>query len=93
MNKKNITVEETYASAVENHKKNNFKIAEELYKKILKIYPQHFDSIFLLGTLAVQLGQFDIAEKLFQKAIQIKPNHANVNYNLGIVLKQIESKC
>lgn len=88
MNKKNITVEETYASAVENHKKNNFKIAEELYKKILKIYPQHFDSIFLLGTLAVQSAKFDIAEKFFQKAIQINPNHANVNYNMGIVLKK-----
>ena len=36
--------------------------------KVLKTYPQHFDSIFLLGTLAVQLGQFDIAEKLLQKA-------------------------
>ena len=88
MDKENITIEKIYASAVENHKKNNFKIAEELYKKVLKTYPQHFDSIFLLGTLAVQLGQFDIAEKLFQKAIQIKPNHANVNYNLGIVLKK-----
>jgi len=88
MNKKNITVEETYASAVENHKKNNFKIAEELYKKILKIYPKHFDSIFLLGTLAVQSGKIDIAEKLFQKAIQINPNHANVNYNLGIIFKK-----
>ena len=54
MDKKNITIEKIYASAVENHKKNNFKIAEELYKKILKIYPQHFDTIFLLGTLAVQ---------------------------------------
>ena len=88
MDKKNITIKEIYASAVENHQKNNFKIAEQLYNKILKIYPQHFDSIFLLGTLAIQIGDFDIAEKLFQKAIQIKPNHANVNYNLGIVLKR-----
>ena len=88
MDKKNITIEETYASAVENHKKNNFKIAEQLYKKILKIYPQHFDSIFLLGTLAVQTNEFGTAEKLFQKAAQIKPDHANVNYNLGIILKK-----
>jgi len=83
MDKKNITIEETYASAVENHKKNNFKIAEQLYKKILKINPKHFESIFLLGTLSVQLNKINIAKELFQKAIEIKPDHANGNKYIG----------
>ena len=38
-------IEETFESAVQNHKKNNFKIAEKLYKKILiskmKIYEDY----------------------------------------------------
>ena len=32
MNKKNLTVEKTFALAQKNHKKNNFKVAEKLYK-------------------------------------------------------------
>ena len=36
MNKKNLKVEKIFALAIENHKKNNFKVAEKLYKKILK---------------------------------------------------------
>ena len=34
--KKNLTTEETFASAIQNHKKNKFEIAENLYKEILK---------------------------------------------------------
>ena len=79
MNKKNITIEETYAAALKNHKKSNFTIAEELYKEILKINPEHFESNFLLGTLSVQLNKIDMAKELFEKSIQIKPNHSNAN--------------
>ena len=39
--KKNLTTEETFALAVKNHKKNNFQIAENLYKEALKTNPNH----------------------------------------------------
>ena len=35
MNEKNLTVEETFALAVQNHRKNNLQVAKKLYKKIL----------------------------------------------------------
>ena len=31
MNKKNLTIEETFALAVQNHQNNNFKIAENFF--------------------------------------------------------------
>ena len=37
MGKKKPTVEETFALALQYQKENNFKIAEKLYKEILKI--------------------------------------------------------
>ena len=83
MAKKNTAIEVAYDTALKNHKKNNFKLAEELYKKILKINPKHFESIFLLGTLSVQLNKINIAKELFQKAIEIKPDHANGNKYIG----------
>ncbi len=46
--KKNLTIKETYSLALQNHKKNNFKVAEKLCKEILIIDSSHFGSNFLL---------------------------------------------
>jgi len=87
--KKNLTTEETFALAVENQKKNNFQIAENLYKEALKKNPNHFESIYYLGTLLAQTKRFDLAKLLLHKAIQIQPNHADAHYNLGVVLQDL----
>ena len=56
---KKLTTEETFSLAFKNHKKNNLQVAENLYKKILKINPDHFNSIFYLGTLLSQTKRFN----------------------------------
>jgi len=89
MNNKNLTIKETFASAVQNHQKNFFKIAENLYKEILKINPNHFGSIFYLGTLLVQTQRFELAKPLLHKATQINPNYAAAHNNLGATLKEL----
>ena len=87
--KKDLTAEETFALAVENQKKNNFQIAENLYKEILKTNPNHFKSIFYLGTLLAQTKKFNLAKLFLYKAIQIQPNYATAYNNLGNVLKEL----
>ena len=54
MHNKNQTEKEVFTLALHNHQKNNLKVAEKLYKKIINTNPSHFDSIFLLGTLLAQ---------------------------------------
>ena len=85
--KKNLTIEETFALAVQNQQKNNLQVAENLYKEILKKNPNHFGSIFYLGTLFAQTERFELAKPLLQKAIQINPNYAPAHNNLGAALK------
>tara|TARA_B100000315_G_scaffold130258_1_gene119886 strand:- start:18 stop:1781 length:1764 start_codon:yes stop_codon:yes gene_type:complete len=87
---KNLTTEETFALAVQNHEKSNFKNAEILYRKILNINPDHFRAIFLLGTLSAQTKNLDSAKQLLQKAIQINPKHAEAHNNLGNVLIELK---
>ena len=89
MNNKNLTIKETFASAVQNHQKNFFKIAENLYQEILKINPNHFGSIFYLGTLLVQTQRLELAKSLLYKATQINPNYAAAHNNLGATLKEL----
>ena len=50
----NIKIEKLSTSAFQNHQKKDLKVAEKLYKKILKLNPNHFESNFYLGILSAQ---------------------------------------
>jgi len=63
MNQK-LIIEKNFNLALENHQKNNLQIAERIYKKILKINPNHFQSICFLGTLSIQTKNFERAKKI-----------------------------
>ena len=89
MHQKDLTIKKTFIIASQNHQKSNFKVAENLYKKILKINPNHFGSIFYLGVLSLEANNLDKAKQLFQKAIQMQPNYAPAHNNLGIVTREL----
>ena len=84
-----MTIEKIFASAFQNHQKNNLEVAENLYKEILKKNPNHFQSNFLLGTLSAQTKKFDIAKQLLNKATKIDPDNMDAHNNLGNVLKEL----
>ena len=90
MHQKDLTTKKIFTIASQNHQKNNFKVAKNLYKKILKINPNHFESIFYLGVLLLESNNFDRAKQLFQKAIRIQPYYAPAHNNLGIIFNALE---
>ena len=61
MDKKNITLKETFVSAFRNYKNKDFKSAELLCRKILNVNSNHFDSTFLLASLSAIQGNFDVS--------------------------------
>ena len=69
--------------------RSNLKIAENFYTQVLRARPNHFGSIFYLGTLFTQIKRFDSAKSLLQKAIQIKTNYSPAYSNLGGALKEL----
>ena len=75
--------------AVQNHQKNNLDIAKNLYEKILKKYPNHFETLFLLGTLLSILKNYERGKKLLQKASKINPSSTKVYNNLGTLHKKL----
>ena len=74
-----IKIKETFVLAVKNHQNNNFKEAENLYEEILKINPNHLESIFRLGSLSAQVKNFKKATQLLNKAIEIEPEYASAH--------------
>ena len=89
MKRKNLTEKEILSLALENHKKNNFSIAEKFYKQVLEINPSHFESIFYLASLSAQTKNFNMAKEMFEKAVKIQPDYAAAYSNLGAVLKEL----
>ena len=87
--KKNLTAEETFALAVQNQQSNNLKVAENLYKEILKTNPDHVSSHSNLGIIFKQLGENRKAINYFQKTIQINPNYEQAHNNLGVVFNEL----
>ena len=87
--KKNLTTEETFALAVQNHKKNNLQVAENLYNETLKTNPNHVDAHNNLGIVLNELGEHQKAMSCYEKAIQINPNYAGAHNNLGNTLDEL----
>ena len=87
--KKNLTTEETFFLAVQNHQKNNFQVAKKLYNETLKANPNHIDAHNNLGIVIHELGQHKKAIDCFKKAIEIQPNYAAAHYNLGKTLHEL----
>jgi len=90
--KKKLSTKETFDLALQHLKKNNLQSAEQLYKQILEIEPNHVESIFYLGSLSVLTGNFDRAKQLFNKTIQIDPNHAKAHNNLGNLFQKLKEQ-
>lgn len=89
MKANNKIAKEIFLMALQNHKANNFKAAENLYNNFLKERPNHFQAIFNLGALYAQNAKLQLAKESFSKAVQIKPDSVDANVNLGAVLTEL----
>ena len=65
------------------HKLGKLKEAKIIYEELLKLNPNQFEVLHLLGTLEAQIGNFNKSIELLQKAIYINPNHWDSYSNLG----------
>ena len=84
--KENLTIAETFDLAEQNHKKNNFNVAQSLYNDVLKKDTNYLAAHNNLGILLNQIGEHQKAINCFQKAIQINPNYESAHNNLGFLL-------
>ena len=87
--KKDLTIDENFALALQNHKKNNLQIAKKLYKETLKSSPYYEGVHSNLGILYNQLGEHQKAMNCYEKAIKIQPNNSAAYNNLGNTLKEL----
>jgi tetratricopeptide (TPR) repeat protein len=77
-------------SALELHRSGQLAEAERIYRKILKVVPDHFAAIHLLGTCLLQRRQFVEGEQLIAKALKLNPNDPSALNNRGGCLQELK---
>jgi tetratricopeptide (TPR) repeat protein len=77
------TIPQALEAAVKHHQAGNYKEAENLYRQILQIQPNHIDALYLLGVSCNQLGRADEAVARLSAALRLKPDHAEAHNSLG----------
>ena len=80
INLKNILDE-----AIDNHRKNKFKEAANLYKKALEIDAQNLDAINNLAIIYETLGKTKEAIKYCKRALEINPDFPDSHHNLKLI--------
>ena len=66
----------------------NFDQANILFKEIIKEDPNHFGSLFLLGTIHGLLNNFDLAIEYLLLAIKVNKDNINVHFNIAQIYKK-----
>ncbi|MBU3936785.1 MAG: tetratricopeptide repeat protein [Proteobacteria bacterium] len=88
--KPSYNIEQALANAIRKHQSGNLHQAEEIYREILSVNPNHAETLHAQAIMACQRQQHAMAVTLFEKAIHQDPNKAVYHYNLGNALKDLE---
>jgi predicted O-linked N-acetylglucosamine transferase (SPINDLY family) len=83
-----LSIDEAFALALEQHRAGRLAEAELGYRAILQQAPEHADSLNLLGVIALQSGNLESALALVQRAVALRPDAAVCRNNLGQVLER-----
>ena len=78
-----INIDKTMQKAITAHQNDDFKKAEELYKKVLQVDPNHPDANHNFGVLCVQHNQHKLAIPFFEKAVKANPENKQYQQSLA----------
>tara|TARA_B100000787_G_scaffold112469_1_gene83764 strand:- start:93 stop:2282 length:2190 start_codon:yes stop_codon:yes gene_type:complete len=87
-----MSIKEIFALAVKNHKKNDLKVATELYQQVIKIDSSHLHAHNNLGVIFQNSNELQKAKSSFEKAIELSPNFASAYNNLGVIFNKLEER-
>lgn len=81
--------QQAFQQALVLHRQGQVEQAQQIYQAILQQHPLHFDSLHLLGLVALQTGRGPRALELIRQAIQVRPDVAAAHVSLGSALQGV----
>jgi predicted O-linked N-acetylglucosamine transferase (SPINDLY family) len=81
--------ESVLQNAADLRRAGRFAEAAQLYARLLKEQPRHFEALHALGLLHYQSGRIEEAERLVGEAVLVNPGHAEALYNRASLLLKL----
>ena len=88
---KDLSIDETFAKAIEYHKVKKINLAKKFYKEVINKDPHHIHALNNLGIILFSLKKFNDAIKIFQKTISVNSNNYSSYNNLGMIYTEIQN--
>jgi tetratricopeptide (TPR) repeat protein len=85
-----VQSEALLAGAIQLHQNNRLSEAEQVYRRILQIEPEHPEALHLLGVIAHQKNDHQKALQLISRAIGIEPQNPRFYNNLGLAFEALD---
>jgi tetratricopeptide (TPR) repeat protein len=85
-------VAELTRAALRYHQSHRLDKAEQAYRAILTLQPNHLDSLHLLGALAHQTGRNELAVALMSKVLAVSESVPFVHNNIALALRSLGRK-
>jgi tetratricopeptide (TPR) repeat protein len=79
-----------FAEGLAHHQAGRLAEAENIYRRVLAMRPDHFDSLHLLGVVFLQRCQYEQAVRQIDVALRQNPNNVNALNNRGTALKELK---
>ncbi len=67
----------------------NYKVAESLFREVLRVEPNHPDANFMLGVTLMSTDQWEEARKYLEIAVRKKPKEPDPKSRLGVTLVKL----
>jgi tetratricopeptide (TPR) repeat protein len=87
---RSVSAGEVFRQATMLHREGRLAEAAQLYRTVLRVAPDHVESLHSLGFICNQVGRFADAVALFEKALAGDPNAARIHNDLGIALQGLQ---
>jgi Tfp pilus assembly protein PilF len=77
------TISEALAIAILHHKAGRLHEAQQIYRQILALDPNHADALYLFGMVAQHSGKHEVAVEYICRAVELKGDVALFHHSLG----------
>jgi predicted TPR repeat methyltransferase len=84
-----VSLDEAMSIAVLFQQHGRLDEAEDVYRRVLAIWPDHADALHFSGILAHQQGRSEEGLGLIARSLAIDPDQADCHSNRGIILKAL----
>lgn len=78
-----------FREASAHHQAGRLAQAEAGFRSVLMMAPKHFDSVLMLGVIAMQTGRAGDGMALFKQAVALNPGNPSGHFNLAMASEEL----